>query len=171
MRHLLDFQFGRELVEDEVLRINFIMKRRANRYIAAGEREWLYPERRVSTTEWPDLDKDWFLLPNLWKVHFTTMIMAGYRDGGTFAVDEYGHRPGHPGFDDERRRDAEWDRHILARNEWAKLRRGKSLAQVHEVRHGEVADQLMLEYLEGLEHQEPEAPLVGQVDPAIEPLN
>jgi hypothetical protein len=47
MKNLLDTQFGRELEEDEVLRINYILKRRATRYIAAAEEEWLYPEKRV----------------------------------------------------------------------------------------------------------------------------
>lgn len=37
MMSLLDIQFGRELTEDEVLRINLILKRRATRYIAAAE--------------------------------------------------------------------------------------------------------------------------------------
>jgi hypothetical protein len=46
-----------------VLRTNYILKRRATRYVAAAEEEWLYPERRVSTTDWPQLDDDWFLFP------------------------------------------------------------------------------------------------------------
>ena len=61
MKHLGNIQFGRELEEDEVLRINYILKRRAVRYIAAAEKDWLYPERHVSTTEWTKLDDDWFL--------------------------------------------------------------------------------------------------------------
>ena len=149
LRHLLDFQFGRELEEDEVLRINYIMKTRARRYIAAGEREWLYPEQRVSTREWSKLEGDWFLLPHLWKVNFTTQMIVGYKDGSSWVMDEYGQQPGQLGYQDERRRDAEWVRHILARHEWAKRRRGKSTAQIHELRHGQVADKLMEEYLIG----------------------
>jgi hypothetical protein len=63
MKALLDIQYGRELEEDEVLRINYILKKRASRYIAAAEEEWLYPEPRASTTDWPKLDNDWFLAP------------------------------------------------------------------------------------------------------------
>jgi hypothetical protein len=71
MKHLGEIQYGRELEEDEVLRINYILKKRATRYLAAVDREWLYPERHASTTEWTALDDDWFLLPHLWKVGFT----------------------------------------------------------------------------------------------------
>jgi hypothetical protein len=78
MKHLGDIQFGRELEENEVLRINYILKRRAVRYMAAAEEEWLYPERHVSTTEWADLDEDWFLFPHLWKVPFHREIIVGH---------------------------------------------------------------------------------------------
>jgi hypothetical protein len=88
MRYLLDIQFGRELEQDEVLRINFILKKLATRYIAAVEEEWLYPERRASTTEWPKLDNDWFLFPHLYKVPFTTGIVVGYKNGSRWAQDE-----------------------------------------------------------------------------------
>jgi hypothetical protein len=38
--------------EDEVLQINLIIKRRAYRYIAGAHKEWLYPEKHVSTDHW-----------------------------------------------------------------------------------------------------------------------
>jgi hypothetical protein len=46
VRHLGQIQYGRELEQDEVLRVNYILKRRAVRYIAAAEQEWLYPDWR-----------------------------------------------------------------------------------------------------------------------------
>jgi len=76
----LDTQFGRELEEDEVIRVNFILKARATRYLAAAKEEWLYPEQRASTTNWAKLDDDWFLLPNLYKIRFSRGIVAGFRD-------------------------------------------------------------------------------------------
>jgi hypothetical protein len=94
IKHLGDIQFGRELEEDDVLRINYVLKRRATRFIAAANEEWLYPERSVSTTDWPKLDDDWFLLPNLWSVSFTTGIRWGDNKGRAFARDEYGRRRG-----------------------------------------------------------------------------
>jgi len=57
IKYLGSIQFGRELEEDEVLRINYILKRRATRYVAASNKEWLCPERRVSV-DWTKLDDD-----------------------------------------------------------------------------------------------------------------
>jgi len=146
---MLDIQFGRELEEDEVLRINYILKRRTIRYIAAAQEEWLYPERRVSTTNWSKLDDGWFLFPNLWKVPFTSEIIVGYNDGSAWVSDEYGRHPGNPKCSDETFRDREWRSRLLAQREWAKRRLGKSLAHVSKIdRDDEVADRLMNEYLE-----------------------
>ena len=84
MKHLGTIQFGRELEEDEVLRINYILKKRATRYVAAAEEEWLYPERRVSTTEWANLDNDWFMLPHLWDNPIHHRHFRGRREWAVF---------------------------------------------------------------------------------------
>ena len=158
MKHLGDIQFGRELEEDEVRRINHILKKRAARYIAAGEEEWLYPERQASVTDWPQLEADWFLLPHLWKVPFTTGIMAGYRDGSKWASDEYGHHPWNPGYQNEIVRQRERNTFERAKREWAKRREGRSRARVDRFSHGDVADSMMDDYLrEEREAAEPEA--------------
>ena len=132
MKDLGQIQFGRELAEDEVLRINHILKQRATRYVAAWERDWLFPERRVSTTDWQALDDDWFLLPHAWKVGFTTGIYAGNNSGSTFAADEHGRHPWQGGYDDKRQRDLEWSLHIRSREAWAKMRAGKPRAMVDQ---------------------------------------
>ncbi len=44
----------RKLTSQEVTRVNFILKARARRYIAAGRKEWLYPEKTVSEP-WSEL--------------------------------------------------------------------------------------------------------------------
>ena len=44
MMDLSRIQAGRELEEDEVIRINLILKGRATRFLAAAKEEWLYPE-------------------------------------------------------------------------------------------------------------------------------
>lgn len=147
MKHLGHIQFGRELAEDEVIRINYILKRRATRYVAAVEREWLYPERRVSTTDWRRLDEDWFLLPHLWKVGFHTGIFAGGRNGPMFAADEHGRHPWERGYDNGRQRDLEWEQHFRSRLEWAKARVGKSRARVDERIRGDVGDAMMDDFL------------------------
>jgi hypothetical protein len=37
------------------MEINYITKKRAYRYVAAAEKEWLYPERYLPTTHWNKL--------------------------------------------------------------------------------------------------------------------
>jgi hypothetical protein len=143
-----DIQFGRELDEDEVLRINLILKRSAARFIAAPSKDALYPERRLAGVYWADIDRDWFLFPNLWKVGFTTRIMVGYEDGGAWGMDEYGRNPWHPDFEDEGRRRLEHRRFDEGKREWAKKRIGKSLARVPDLdREDRVGDLMMNSYL------------------------
>ena len=43
VKHLGEIQFGRELNQSDVVRINYILKKRATRYIAAAEKEWCIP--------------------------------------------------------------------------------------------------------------------------------
>lgn len=145
MMNLLDIQFGRELTEDEVLRINLILKRRATRYIAAAEEEWLYPEKRVSVQHWSKLDDDWFLFPHLWKVTFASGIVVGFKGGGSWAADDYGFRPGDPRYDDKERRQQEWNLREKAQKTWARKRAVCSVAHVEE--HDHAGDSLMQKYL------------------------
>jgi uncharacterized protein DUF4238 len=149
VKNLTEIQTDRELDEDEVLRINFILKTRATRYIAASKKEWLTPERNISTTDWAKLDDDWFLFPHLYKVPFSQEIILGYKHGPPLIQDEYGRRPNHPKYKDERQRDREWDRHQQAQQAWARKRAGKSVAHIHpDGREDEVADHFMQEYLQ-----------------------
>jgi len=131
MFDLRNVQTGRELEEDEVLRINLILKKRAHRYIAACEPEWLYPERLVSTL-WSKLDDDWFLFPHLYKVPFSSGMAVDYEGGHSEAWDDHGRRPWERGYRDSALHDAEWKSHLKAQREWAIRRRGKSRAHVAE---------------------------------------
>ena len=146
--YLVGIQHGRELGEIEVTRINYILKKHATKHIAAGREAYLYPENILGKVEWSKLDDDWFLLPNVWKVHFTTSIMAR-----GLAIDEYGRDPRHPDYQDKRRREKEHDTFEAAKREWAKRRLGKPLAQTLDVGHeNEFYDRLVREHLkqEGL---------------------
>jgi hypothetical protein len=146
IKNLTDTQFGRELEEDEVFRINLILKKRATRYIAAADEEWLYPEKRASTTLWSKLDDDWFTLPHLWKVPFTTGYVVGNKDGSKWAMDEYGRNPDHPQYD--QRAEREWDLHNRAQRAWARKRAGRSVAHIDDTMNSDrVGDELMREYL------------------------
>jgi hypothetical protein len=91
-------QTGRELNETEVNQINFIIKRRAHRYIAAAREEWLYPERSIPTDHWRKLDDRYLLMPDPRSLHLGGEILIGFEGGGSAAFDEYGRRPGLKGY-------------------------------------------------------------------------
>lgn len=78
----------RKLSSQEVARINYVLKARARRYIAAGRKEWLYPEESVSEP-WGELRET--LLPpkdELW--HFGGEMFAQFKDGHVYYQDEFG---------------------------------------------------------------------------------
>jgi Protein of unknown function (DUF4238) len=146
--NLTEIQFGRELEEHEVLRINHILKQRATRYVAAADAEWLYPERHLDGIHWTKLDDDWFLLPHLCKVRFSSMTMVGQVDGSVWGVDEYGRAPDHPSFNDEARRSSEFHRFEKSKLAWSTKRFGKSMAHVvNQMREDSMGDREMDYYL------------------------
>ncbi|OAI41471.1 hypothetical protein AYO38_03535 [bacterium SCGC AG-212-C10] len=89
----------RYLNEQEVLEINFIIRSRAFKYIAAGEREWLYPEHHISKAQWAQFGKGYLLMPDPRALHMGGTVYLGYRDGRPHVADEYGRRPWQPGFE------------------------------------------------------------------------
>lgn len=88
-----DIQTRRSLSEDEVRQINFIIKNRAFRYVAAGCEDWLYPERHVSKSDWTRYGHGYLLMPDPRSVSFTREIIIGVEGGGGTSFDEYGRRP------------------------------------------------------------------------------
>ncbi|MCR6631373.1 MAG: DUF4238 domain-containing protein [Magnetospirillum sp.] len=147
MMNFMDIQHGRELEEDEVLRINLMLKQKAHRYIAAADENWLYPESRLSSTHWSRLDDDWFLFPNPYKVPFTGGIVVGYKDGSSFAMDEYGRRPHDPEYQDKKLHQREFRIAQEAKLAWALKREGRSLSQVDEDRFDDAYDRIMADDL------------------------
>ena len=132
MFDLRQIQTDRQLTDDEVLRINFILKRRATRYLAAAEKDWLYPERYVSTDHWSKLNDDWFLFPNLYKATFSSGIVAGWKDGTSWAADEYGRLRSNPKYQDKDQHAVEWRTAQKAKRAWLLKRRGKSVGKNHD---------------------------------------
>lgn len=100
---LQDIQTCRSLGEQEVLEINYITKKRALLYIAAAEKEWLYPERRLPSTHWSKFGHGYLLMPEPREVHMGGETYVGYKDGTSEGWNEYGQRPGQRGFKDARR--------------------------------------------------------------------
>lgn len=145
--NLTQIQFGRELDDSEVLRINLILKKSATKFIASGEEDFLYPERHINI-HWTKLDDDWFLFPNLCKMKFSAGTFIGYQDGSVFGMDEYGRRPPHPQYENEDLRQFEFKRFEESRKEWAKRRFGKPLSHlVNQMGEDTLGDMRMERYL------------------------
>lgn len=97
-----DIQVMRRLWEEEVRQINFIMKSRALKFIAAAEREWLYPEQHVSKSQWREFGHGYLLMPDPRPVHLGGETMWGGGSGPGGAMDAYGRVPGDPDYNLER---------------------------------------------------------------------
>ena len=99
--NFMDIQTMRHLQEQEVREINFIIKSRALRYIAAAREEWLYPDRYVSKSEWNVFGHGYLLMPDPRAIHLGGEIIIGYRGGGATSFDAYGRRPWQPDYNQE----------------------------------------------------------------------
>lgn len=132
MFNFLEIQTLRQLSEREVREINFIIKSRALRYIAAANKEWLYPENHVSKSEWHTFGDGYLLMPDPRGVVFSREIVIGYQDGRSTAFDPYGRRPWQTGFDREGKSMDEFDTLERFKGEFARLygpyRRGRAFS-------------------------------------------
>lgn len=89
-----EIQTLRDLSEQEVREVNFIIKSRALRYIAAEKEEWLYPDRHISKSNWNVYGYGYLLMPDPRAVHLGGEIVWGGGPGPGGAMDEYGRVPG-----------------------------------------------------------------------------
>ena len=123
-------QTGRILSETEVNEINFIIKRRAYKYIAAAEEEWLYPERKTSSEYWDRLGRGYLLMPDPRSVTFSREIFIGYDGGKTDSFDEYGRKPWQSGYKNDEQGEREWRTFHNFQGEFARVfgpkRRGRA---------------------------------------------
>jgi hypothetical protein len=93
----LDIQLGRKLDEQEVRAINFIIKSRAYRYVAAAEEDWLFPERHLPKGKWSGLGGRHFLMPDPRSLTYGGEVMFGYDDDRPSLIfDAYGRTPSNP---------------------------------------------------------------------------
>lgn len=120
MFNFLEIQIGRVLSDIEVIEINYIIKSRAYRYIAAVEEEWLYPERYMSNPPWDKFGKEYLLMPDPRAVSFSTQVVVGY-ERGSEVFDEYGRKPWQPGYDEKSQREKEWQTSNAFKGEYARL--------------------------------------------------
>jgi hypothetical protein len=129
MFNFLEIQTSRPLSEQEVLKINCVIKRRAHRYIAAGREEWLYPECHVKFN-WRSVGEEHLLMPDPRSLHPGAEIVMGYASGASEAMDTSGRLPGDRNFGHEARSAEEIDAHSRWCDEFEGLfgeaRRGSS---------------------------------------------
>lgn len=122
----------RSLSEEEVQQINFIIKSQARQYLAAAKEEWLYPEKFVSKSDWYTYGNGYLLMPDPRSVTYGGQMIIGHNDGTSSAFDEYGRRPGQPGFKgfDKSGVEDDWNTFQRFKGEFARLfgpyRRGRS---------------------------------------------
>ena len=125
-----DIQTGRLLSEQEVLAINYIIKSRADRYIAAAKKEWLFPENTLANKRWDKIGKSYLLMPDPRSMTFSSEIIIGYDDKRADFFDEYGRKPWHDDYNDKERSEYEWETFHAFQGEYARLfgpkRRGVS---------------------------------------------
>ncbi|CAM2178468.1 DUF4238 domain-containing protein [Burkholderia orbicola] len=130
MFNFTGIQTHRELSELEVTQINYITKSRARRYIAARQKEWLYPEAKLASRVWSKFGDDYLLMPDPRSVTYSTEIVIGYEDGSGESMDEYGRRPWQKGYSGEAKNRADWETFHAFQGEYARLfgpkRRGRS---------------------------------------------
>lgn len=88
-----DIHRGRKLNRESVLGINYILKNRANKYIAAANKEWLYPEKYITVNKWSDLDS--ILISDKFKsMGYPGEIFIGGENGKLLMTqDEFGRKP------------------------------------------------------------------------------
>ncbi|MCO5398574.1 DUF4238 domain-containing protein [Ralstonia soli] len=82
---------GRELSEQQVSEVNYIIKMRAERYIAANSESDLFPERVLKTRAWNKLGR--FLMPTRALHGFGGDMFAQLGNGSIYFQDEFGRRP------------------------------------------------------------------------------
>jgi hypothetical protein len=128
--NFMSIQTGRILCETEVNEINFIIKRRAYRYIAAAEEEWLYPEKKIPSQNWDKLGRGYLLMPDPRSVVFSRGILIGYTNNRADAFDEYGRQPWQSGYRDDMPNKEEWGTFQAFQGEFARVfgpkRRGRA---------------------------------------------
>lgn len=78
----------RKLTAEDVTRVNYILKRRARRYVAAGREEWLYPEALVNCS-WEDL-REILRPPANGLFGFGGEMYTKFDDGHVHYQDEFG---------------------------------------------------------------------------------
>lgn len=114
-------QTGRTLSDLEVNEINYILKKRAYRYISSAEEEWLYPEKKIKTKHWNKLGNGYLLMPDPRSVSFSSEIVFGYDNKKADWYDAYGRKPWHGDYDNKMQSKKEWITFNAFKGEFARI--------------------------------------------------
>ena len=88
MVNTIEFINTRKLTTDDVIKINHIIKSRAKDSIAAGKKEWLTPEDKI-TCDWAEL-RHVLLPPENQLYRYGGEMFAGFEDGTVHYQDAFG---------------------------------------------------------------------------------
>jgi hypothetical protein len=147
-----DIQTHRILSSDDVVKINYIIKKRAYRYIAANNRDTLYPELNLPKVQWDSFGKEYLLMPDPRAVPFSSQIVWGFADGSSDSVDAYGRRPGQTQFADKIRERREIETFHAFKGEYARLFGPQRRGRIYSLGTSEVtcdSAELHKSYLDG----------------------
>lgn len=126
-----EIQTDRMLTEYEVLEINYIIKKRAFRYIAAREKEWLYPERQIKMG-WFNLGSGYLLIPDPRSLVLSFSAMMSFSSGRVMGFDEFGRTPNMEDYSEGKMSRVENERFERFKGEFAKKfgpkRRGRTFS-------------------------------------------
>lgn len=78
----------RNISEDDVIKVNRILKLRATRYLASPDPDWLYPEAHCGKVAWPKLGECLMPQTKLWRN--TGSVLVGFKDGTVAMRDAFG---------------------------------------------------------------------------------
>lgn len=143
-------QTNRLLEEEEVVRMNYIIKSRAVDQIAAANPEWLYPERRLTDIQWDTFGSKYLLMPDPRLIHLGGQILLGFKEGGSTGYDEYGRRPWDRDYKDEKRATSEQRTFQRFQGEYSRLFGRKLRGQTLEFWGGgkeQISEELHRSYL------------------------
>lgn len=118
--NFMQIQTRRMLSEYEVNEINYIIKKRAYRYIAAGKKEWLYPEKNITSTNWTNFGVKYLLMPDPRSMIFSSEVTIGYSNKKYDWFDPYGRKPWQRDYDDKELHEKEWLTFNAFRGEYAR---------------------------------------------------
>jgi hypothetical protein len=131
------------LTDTEVNDINYIIKNRAYRYIAAAKEEWLYPENKISSKYWDKLGEGFLLMPDPRSCIFSCETIISGKNRNVWSYDAYGYNPIQREYNNQECREDERNSFYAFQGEFARRvgakRRGVSL---NEIERGLAEDSL-----------------------------